>query len=357
MVNDWDTIMNAGSVLIGDWGSDNHTGSWSGSSQTTFLYAPTSGFDDLMHALFEGRAYDARLGTSTGRLRLLLNLGTTDPTEPYPARYPLYVPTGQPVNLRASITGIKAGTFVRWVQNGVVGANESPTNGTTYAATRQLTLSGSSAYARVEVGASATTDPDGTTQAIMLKPAAAGVPAGMTYRLERVTAPAGQHVSTKVLTKGITASSWDTAAQALSLTLTDQPGSLAELRVTSATGPRSVSQNGTTVTAASSLAAFQAATGASWFYDGTTTYVKAPAASGSDTTRITYGTGSGADTTPPTAPGTPSATTSGRPPRRSAGHARRITWAWRVTTSAAMAPWSARPPNLHPATRRSPTAG
>jgi hypothetical protein len=310
MLNDWDAILKTGSPLIGTWGSDNHTGSWSANSQMTWLRAPTNGFDDLMHALFEGRAYNARLGTAASRLSLLFDVGTTNPTEPYPARYPLYVPTGQAVNLRASITGMKAGTFVRWVQNGVVGANEPPTTGTTYAATRQLTLTGSSAYARVEVGASATADADGTTQAIMLKPAAAGVPAGMTYRVERVTAASGQHASTKALTKGITASSWNAGSQSLSMTLSDQVGSLAELRVTSATGPQSVTQNGSSVTAAPSLAAFQAAPGASWFYDGAATYVKAPAATGTDTTVITYGTTTG-DTTAPTAPGTPSATSVG----------------------------------------------
>ncbi|MDX6375788.1 MAG: hypothetical protein QOE98_91, partial [Gaiellaceae bacterium] len=171
MLNDWDAILKTGSPLIGTWGSDNHTGSWSANSQMTWLRAPTNGFDDLMHALFEGRAYNARLGTAASRLSLLFDVGTTNPTEPYPTRYPLYVPTGQAVNLRASITGMKAGTFVRWVQNGVIGADEPPTAGTTYAATRQLTLTGSSAYARVEVGASATVDADGTTQAIMLKPA------------------------------------------------------------------------------------------------------------------------------------------------------------------------------------------
>ncbi|MDX6377443.1 MAG: cellulose 1,4-beta-cellobiosidase, partial [Gaiellaceae bacterium] len=73
---------------------------------------------------------------------------------------------------------------------------------------------------------------------------------------------------------------------------------------------QSVTQNGSSVTAAPSLAAFQAATGASWFYDGATTYVKAPAATGTDTTVITYGTTTG-DTTAPTAPGTPSATSVG----------------------------------------------
>ena len=64
MSNDWDTILKTGTPLIGTWGSDNHVGTWSGSSMATYLFAPSNSFDDLMQALFEGRAYDASLGTT-----------------------------------------------------------------------------------------------------------------------------------------------------------------------------------------------------------------------------------------------------------------------------------------------------
>ena len=309
MSNDWDTILKTGAPLVGDWGSDNHVGTWSGSSQATFLYAPSNGFDDLMQALFEGRLYDAKLGTSAGHLSLILNVGTSA-TEPYPARYPLYVPIGQSVSLHASIARIKSGSYVRWVRNGTIGTNEAPTSGTSYEATRTLTLSGSSAYARVEVGTSATSNADGTSQAITLKPAAIGLPAGMSYHVERVTPASGQQAFTKAITKGITASSWNGGAQALSLTLTDQVGSLAEVQVASATAPQSVTENGSSVAGADSLGAFQDATGASWFYDGQTVYVKAPAETGTDTTVISFA-GGGPDLTPPTTPGTPSPTTVG----------------------------------------------
>jgi hypothetical protein len=303
MSNDWDTILKTGNPLVGVWGSDNHVGTWSGSSQATFLYAPSNGFDDLMQALFEGRAYDAKLGTSTGHLSLLVNVGGSA-VEPYPARYPLYVPIGEPVAIHATIAGIKSGSYVRWVQNGVIGANQTPTSGG-YDATRSLTLSGSSAYARVEVGTSATATADGTTQAIVLKPAASGLPAGMSYHVERVTPAAGQHAFTKGITKGITASSWNSGARSLSLTLTDQINSLAEVRIASPTAPTGVTENGSTVAAAASLVDFQAATGGSWFYDGQTVYVKAPATTGTDTMIITFS--SGGDVTPPSTPGTPTA--------------------------------------------------
>jgi len=306
MSNDWDTILKTGTPLVGDWGSDNHVGNWSGSSMATFLYAPSNGFDDLMQALFEGRAYDAKIGTGATHLSLLLNVGTSA-AEPYPARYPLYVASGQTVSLHATLATIKSGSYVRWVTNGVMGSNQTPTSGS-YNATKTLTLSGSSAYARVEVGTSATADADGTSQAIILKPAASGIPAGMSYHVERVTPAAGQHAFTKGITRGITASSWSSGTQSLSLTLSDQVNSLAEVRVASVTAPKSVMENGSAVQAAGSLGAFQGATGASWFYDGQTVYVKAPAASGTDSIVISFSTGGTVDTTPPTAPGTPAAT-------------------------------------------------
>jgi hypothetical protein len=308
MATDWDTILKSGTPLVGSFGSDNHVGAWSGSSMATYLFSPSNGFDDLMQSLFEGRGYDAPLGTSTTRMSMLFNVGTSA-AEPYPARYPLFVPAGQSVSLHVDITRVKAGSSVRWVQNGVIGANEAATGGN-YSATRTLTMSGTSAYARVETGTSATANADSTTQPIMLKPAAAGVPSGMTYHVERVTPPAGAPAFTKGLTKGITASSWAAATQALTLTLSNTVGSLAEVRITSATAPTAVTANGTAIPAAASLAAFQAATGPSRFYDGAVVYVKEKATTTSDTVVVAFGAGGG-DTTPPTAPGTPAATTVG----------------------------------------------
>jgi hypothetical protein len=308
MSNDWDTILKTGEPLVGTWGSDNHVGTWSGSSLSTYLFSPSNSFDDLMQATFEGRGYDALLGTSTTRMSMLFNVGTSA-AEPYPARYPLYVPAGDSVSLHVDVTHVKAASSVRWVQNGVIGANEAATSGN-YSATRTLTMSGSSAYARVEAGTSATANADATTEAIMLKPAAAGVPTGMRYHVERVTPPAGQPAFTKTLTKGITASSWAAANQALTLSLGDRAGSLVEVRITSATAPTTVTVNGASVAAAASLAAFQAATGPSWFYDGATAYVKELATNATDTVVVSFG-GTGGDVTPPSAPGTPAATSIG----------------------------------------------
>jgi hypothetical protein len=308
MSNDWDAILKTGQPLVGSWGSDNHVGTWSGSSQSTYLFSPTNGFDDLMQALFEGRGYDALLGTGTSRMSMLFNVGTSA-AEPYPARYPLYVPAGDSVGLHVAITGVRSGSSVRWVQNGVIGANEAATAGA-YSATRTLTMSGASAYARVEVGTSATASADGTTEAIVLKPAATGVPPGMRYHVERVTPPAGQPAFTQTMTKGITNSSWASATGALTLSLSDRAQSLVEVRITSTTAPKTVTVNGASVAAAASLTAFQAATGSSWFFDGATVYVKELAANATDSVVVTFG-GTGGDVTAPSAPGTPAATSVG----------------------------------------------
>lgn len=310
MAKDWDTILKTGKALVGDWGSDNHTGQWSGSSQATFLYAPSNGFDDLMQALYEGRDYVGRLGTSTSRTRVVFDLGSTA-SQPYPGRYPVFVPAGSSVTVHASITNIKSGDYVRWVDNGTMGANISPTSGA-YDASRTVTLSGSSTYSRIEVGPSATSDPDAMSEAIVLRPAASGVPAGMSYHVERVTPPSGTQAFTSAMTRGITASSWDSASQSLSMTLSDVVGSLAEVQVGTSLAAQSMTANGASVAEASSLAAFQSATGASWFQSGSTVYLKAPAATGTDQMVVSFGAGGGgSDVTPPTTPGTPTATTVG----------------------------------------------
>jgi hypothetical protein len=309
MAKDWDTILKTGKVVVGDWGSDNHTGQWSGSSQATFLYAPSNSFDDLMGALYEGRAYVGRLGTSTSQTRVLFDLGSTA-SQPYPGRYPVYVPVGSSVTVHATISSIKSGDYVRWVDNGTLGGNITPTSGS-YSGSRTVTLSGSSTYSRIEVGPSATADADAMSEAILLLPAASGVPAGMSYHVERVTPPAGTHPLTSSMTRGITASSWDGPSQSLSMTLSDAVGSLAEVQVGTSLSAQSMTANGATVGEASSLTSFQAATGASWFQSGSTVYLKAPATTGSDRMVVSFGSGGGSDVTPPTAPGTPHATSVG----------------------------------------------
>src|SRR5437879_13149280 len=95
-----DSILKPGTPLVGDLGSDNHVGTWSSSSMATFIYAPSNGFDDLMQALYEGRIYDAKLGSRSNHLSLLLNAGTFA-VQPYPPRYPLYVPSGTAAHLQS----------------------------------------------------------------------------------------------------------------------------------------------------------------------------------------------------------------------------------------------------------------
>jgi hypothetical protein len=113
------------------------------------------------------------------------------------------------------------------------------------------------------------------------------------------------------MTRGVTASSWDGTSQSLSMTLSDPVGSLAEVQVGTSLAAQSMTAGGSSVPEASSLASFQAATGASWFQSGSTVYLKAPATTGTDRMVVSFGSGGGLDTSPPTAPGTPHATAVG----------------------------------------------
>ena len=79
---------------------------------------------------------------------------------------------------------------------------------------------------------------------------------------------------TKISTKGITASSWDTTNQALAITLTDPVQSLASMVVSTTVAPQSVTVDGTLATQAATLSDFQAATTSAYYYGSSTLYVK-----------------------------------------------------------------------------------
>ena len=102
----WDGVLQQGVQIIGTWSSDAHAGIAAG-MVATYIYAPTTGFDDLLHSLYEGRTYDA-LNNFSGPV--IFNL---DPTsqEPYPVRYPVYVPdTQSTANVHLAIgSGLVAG--------------------------------------------------------------------------------------------------------------------------------------------------------------------------------------------------------------------------------------------------------
>src|SRR5215213_10628747 len=96
------------------WSSDTHS-SQIGSGGATFIYAPGLGLDAFMRSFWEGRTYNAR-AMFTGRVLF----SPDNRTEPYPARYPVYVPDAQSsANVRLTITdGLATGQSVRWISDG-----------------------------------------------------------------------------------------------------------------------------------------------------------------------------------------------------------------------------------------------
>src|SRR5215213_5178573 len=87
-IDDWDAILKQGVQVIGSGSTDKHTGSYGSSSTSTFIYAPALEFDALIRSLFEGRAFMASGFTKGVNFNLQSGL-----QEPYPARYPVYVPS------------------------------------------------------------------------------------------------------------------------------------------------------------------------------------------------------------------------------------------------------------------------
>ncbi len=288
MIDPWDSILKKGVPLIGTWSSENHRGLFSNSSQETEVYAPALDFDSLMHSLFDGRAYLATAGFSPNRL--IFNLDSS--AQPYPARYPLYVASSQstyPVHL-AITGGISSGSNVVWIVNGATLATDAASG--SYSQTKQIAISGSSTYVRAELRSSSGLQ-TAMSEPIMFVPVS-GLPSGISYHVDSVSAPAGA-IYSKAITKGITATSWNSSTQTLSITLTDQAGSTVELLGSSPSAPTQVAIDGSPVTRSASLAAFQSASGDAWFYDtGTQTlYLQDLQNSGTSTILVTLAGGSG----------------------------------------------------------------
>jgi chitodextrinase len=103
------------------------------------------------------------------------------------------------------------------------------------------------------------------------------------------------------MTKGITSATYGNST--LTLALSDPVGSGAQMLVSSPLTPLSVKVDGSTVTPAASLAAYQGGTGTSWFYDSGSSmlYVRDHHATTNSTVAVNYG-GGGGDVTPPSVP-------------------------------------------------------
>ncbi len=128
-----------------------------------------------------------------------------------------------------------------------------------------------------------------------------GMPAGMNARVDSITPPSGTCSCTIAMTQGITSPTYSNST--LTLPLSDPVGSGVELVVQSPQIPLDVRVDGSQVAAAASLAAYQAGTGTSWFYDSGSSalYIRDLQASINSTVAVDY-SGGGGDTTPPSVP-------------------------------------------------------
>ena len=273
----WDTLLKQGFQILGSGSTDKHTASSSTSSDSTFIYAPALDFDLMIRSFFEGRAFMASGYSGPA----IINLDSTS-QDPYPARYPVYVPdTLSEANVHFTIpAGANNGYTVRWMRNGVAIATDTiNTSPYSYNAVKPISLTGATTYVRIELR-SASGAVRALTQPIFFRDVP-GLPADKRYNVDGVTTTDGRGY-TRIITKGITSSSWNAANQSLSLTLENATGSLVRVLLRTNSSPQQLQVNGAIVSSANSLSTFEAAAGSSWYFDNATTllYLKVKHASG-----------------------------------------------------------------------------
>jgi fibronectin type 3 domain-containing protein len=124
----------------------------------------------------------------------------------------------------------------------------------------------------------------------------------MSFHVDAIAIPSG-HDYTRIVTKGITASSWNGTARTLSMTLANPAGSLVEIHAnTGALPPSGVTVSGAAVPNAASREAFEAATGSAWWFDGSANLLRVKALQGSGPTALVANFGA-ADAQAPSVPG------------------------------------------------------
>ncbi len=304
MVNVWDSILQQGVPIMGTWTSDSHRTEAFGPA--TYIYASSLAFDPLMRSLFEGREYLA-LDDFPGTV--IFNRDQFS-AEPYPARYPTFVPDTQTTaNVNLNVTaGIPSAGQVLWLRNGVTTITDSPPT-SSYNENKSISLGPSFTYVRAEVRNSAGARL-AMTEPIFFR-AVPSLPAGMSFHVDGVQTSDGKGY-TKTMTKGITAASYAPATKKLSLTL-DNPANALVTVLGSTVGlvPNAMTVNGSTKSGAGSAAAFDAATNSTYFYDGSTGQLKVKVldTASPDTVELTF-VPSG-DTSPPSVPTGLSATAAG----------------------------------------------
>ncbi len=301
----WDSILGQNYPLTGSAGTDSHE-IGNASSMANYLRAPALTLGGLMPSYYEGRLY---LGLASFGGRMVLNLDGS--AEPYPGRYPVYVPasrTSASVSLSIS-SGLVAGDTIRWVTNDGSGLVKTTVarSAASYQETRSIPLSATFTYVRAEVRTSAGAL-RALTQPIFFR-RISGLPGATSYRVDRTTTSNGRGY-TNVGTQGITATSYDTAASRLSMTLTNPAGTRTNMLGTSAAAPQSVTVDGATVAPATSLFAYGMAADSSWIYDPASSklYIQVVQSSGSANVLVGFGPAGPADTKAPTVPGGVTAT-------------------------------------------------
>lgn len=259
-IDAWDAILQQKVPILGNWSSDTHSGLSAGRS-ATYIYAPALDFNELIHSMYEGRTYNA-VNNFTGRIAFNLNSASQ---EPYPARFPVYVSDAlSTANVHLNVnSGLQTGYTMRWYTNGVLSATDNRT-ATSYDATKAISLAGTFTYVRAEVRSNATTI-KGMTQPIFFFDVP-GLPTDKTFRVDKVTTSNGSGYN-RLLTKGITSATWNSALQGLTLTLENPANSVVQLLMTSNNAPNRMLLGGVTIPVASSLTGFNTAAGSSWFYD------------------------------------------------------------------------------------------
>jgi hypothetical protein len=131
-----------------------------------------------------------------------------------------------------SYTRWAGGYIIRWIRNGIQLATGS-TAGASYETTKAIPLDGAGTYVRAEIR-----DADGRLKALTQPLIFVPVPAD-NYYIDHVITVDGRKY-TKLFVKGITASNWNEATQALTLTLNNPANALVDMRVTTASAPPSI---------------------------------------------------------------------------------------------------------------------
>jgi hypothetical protein len=298
-LNNWDGILQQGVQVMGAGTSDTHR-VFSGSSFATYVYAPSLTFDSLIRSIFEGRTYIA-VGSFGNQGRVIFNKDSSS-QEPYPARYPVYVPSTQTsANAHLSVTaGLGSGYTVKWLRNGTLLETDNAT-GTSYEATKSISLAGSWTYVRAEVRDSSG-EIKALSQPIAFVPVS-NLPADKSFYIHSINTADGRKY-TKYFIKGITQSVWNTTSQALTLTLNNPANALVDMRVSTNQAPQAVQVNGGTIPSTGSLTTFQAASTSMWYYNSTSRLLYLKALQPTDTSTVSIGFGS----TGPTATFTPTFT-------------------------------------------------